>query len=327
MLEVVDAGLLTTVQDAGRRGHARLGVPVSGACDLLSLRIANVLAGNDPDEAALELTVVGGTYRALETVTLGLAGADLGAIEVASGRPIDPGTSLRLAPGDAISLPGRRPGRAYLALAGGIDVPAVLGSRSTCLVAGFGGFAGRPLAPGDRVPARARAGGSIESDAVRTWPGAHAPPVDRAIRVLPGPHLDVLPPNALAALADGEWSVGAASDRIGLRLDGPRIGGGPGELRSHGLTAGAIQLTPSGRPLALLADHQVTGGYPIVAVVATADLPILGQAVPGTRLTFRVATQAEAIGALREAHERFREAASSLRDDERWMELWRTAGS
>jgi antagonist of KipI len=325
VLEVLEPGLLTTVQDGGRPGLGHLGVPFSGACDRTSLAIANLLIGNQPDDAALELTVAGGRYRVLEPVTVGLAGADLGGLERASGRRLEPGASHVLAAGETIEFTGAEAGRAYLAVPGGVDVPKVLGSRSTCLPGAFGGLQGRALRAGDVI--RPAVGHSIPgpADGAR-WPGSPAPPPSGPIRVLAGPHLHRLGSGALGRLVGTTWIVTAASNRMGLRLTGATIEGAGGELVSHGVPTGAIQVTASGLPIALLADHQVTGGYPIVAVVATVDLPHLGQLVPGGTVRFTEVPLAEARAAQGAVREAFEQAAAALRDADRWDDLWQSSG-
>lgn len=325
MLEVVDPGLLTTVQDEGRPHLGHLGVPASGACDRTSLAVANLLVGNRPDEACLELTVVGGRYRVAEDCLIGLAGADLGGHERRTGRPLDPGASHVLRAGETIEFPGREAGRAYLALRGGVDVPLVLGSRSTCLPGGFGGLEGRALRAGDLIrPAVAQGEPPFASE--QRWPRSRPSDASEPIRVLAGPHVDRLPRTALATLTEASWTVAPESDRMGVRLAGDGIDGAGGELLSHGVPTGAIQVTPSGAPIALLVDHQVTGGYPTLAVVASVDLPRLGQLAPGSTVRFTEVSLEEARVAERMARSAFDRAAHAMREGDRWDELWRSSG-
>ena len=296
MLEVLEPGLLTTVQDAGRPDWTHLGVPVGGACDRWSLAVANLVIGNDGAAAALEMTLVGPRLEIVADVIIGLAGADLGGVAEGTGRHLTPGRAHRLVAGDVITFPGgsdRRDPlsggcRAYLALPGGVDVPAVLGSRSTAIAAGFGGFEGRPVRTGDALRGAAAAAPAQAPVGETAWPelaAAPGPPGLGPIRVLPGPA------PGLEALVGARWAVGPNSDRVGLRLDGPsiepRLGG---ELLSHGVVQGAIQAPPSGGPIILLADGQPTGGYPVIAVVITADHPRLGQFRSGDRVSFAVTT-------------------------------------
>lgn len=321
VLEVVATGLIASVQDGGRPALAAEGVTRGGAADTWSLAVANLLLGNPPDAAAIELTLPGAAVRALQPVTVALAGTIAARVDGA-GRAVEPGTAIELATGAVLAIDGALAGaRSYLAVPGGIDVPDVLGSRSTALRAGFGGFEGRALRVGDRL--RAAAADPVRAGA--RWPGPPAPP-DRPIRFLPGPHAGVLGEAAVEALLSTRWTVAPASDRIGLRLDGdPLPGDSTGELATLGVVAGAIQVPPDRRPIVLLADHQPTGGYPVVAVAITADLPRLGQLAPGAVLRFEGTTAAAARDALLARHEDLRAAAAALGDATRWDDLWRWA--
>jgi antagonist of KipI len=233
-LEVVEPGFLTTVQDAGRTEWTHVGVPIGGACDRSSLVVANLLAANPPGAAALEMTLVGGAYRATTSLRIGLAGADLGGHVRETGRPLLPGRSHLVTAGSTIAFPGVAEAdagsRAYLALPGGIDVREVLGSRSTALAAGFGGFEGRALRSGDVIVAAGDAGRrSGPDDATQSPRGGQPPPdsiwpaddagrdPDAAIRIIRGPW------TGIDDLAERSWRVAAGSDRIGLRLEGPPI--------------------------------------------------------------------------------------------------------
>jgi biotin-dependent carboxylase-like uncharacterized protein len=325
MLEVLEAGVLTSIQDTGRPDWTYLGVPVGGACDPLSLAVANFLAGNDAGAAALEMTVVGATLAVREPMTVGLAGADLGGIVRESGRRLLPGRSYRLEAGTTIAFPGdagaRSGTRAYLALPGGIDVALVLGSASTTLMAGFGGLDGRPLRRGDVLRAAEE---RDEPGVEAVWPGLADDPLAAGhtpIRLLAGPA------PGLEAIVAADWKVGSASDRVGLRLEGPSLDApASGELLSHGVVTGTIQLPPDGVPIVLLADHQTTGGYPIAAVVITADHPRLGQLRPGASVRFAAATIDEARLALSRQREALARGAASLRTGTAWDELWQSAG-
>jgi len=335
-LEVVEPGLLTTVQDAGRSGWTHLGVPVGGACDPWSYAVANLLAGADAGAAALEMTIVGPTLEVRAATVVGLAGTDLGGVVRETGRRLPPGRSYAIAAGSTIAFPGGDPGagaRAYLALPGGIDVPAVLGSRATLLSAGFGGIHGRPIRAGDLLASAAAVDPALPP-AERAWPWLDGDPFaspGEPLRVVAGPGPDV------EEIASRVWRVGPDSDRIGLRLEaagdaatvtatGPGAAAGSGELLSHGVVHGAIQLTPGGRPLVLLADHQTTGGYPVAAVVARADHPRLGQLRPGEVVRFVAVGSDDARGAYAEQTRALAREAAAMRGDDAWDELWRSAG-
>ena len=302
VLEVVAPGLLDTIQDGGRFGHRHEGVPVVGACDPVGLSIANAVIGNAPTAAAVECTVLGPELLALTDVVIGLAGADLGARIGPDGRPAAPGGAHRLSRGERLTFAGSladRGCRAYLAMPGGIDVPVVLGSRSTSLVGAFGGHHGRPMRGGDRLAAAAAWPSSRN---LRRWPDPVMPAaLEAPIRVLPGPAIgrrEMATIPELAALLAGEWRVAAASDRRGLRLDGPPIASGViAASPSHGVLPGTIQLTPSGQPLVLLNDGGTTGGYPVIGVVIEADRWRLGQARPGAPIRFMATDPAAALAA------------------------------
>lgn len=323
MIEVLEPGLLTTVQDLGRPGWGHLGVPTAGAADPWSMAVANALLANAPGVAALEVTLTGPRLRAHRALDVAIAGADLRA--TAGGHPISPGRAVRLEPGEELTVPGppvRGGARAYVAVAGGIDVPAVLGSRSTCLGASFGGIEGRSLRAGDRLTATAGGGRTIDA-----WPGEPIAPriMDRdgtvVVRVLPRP-------STAPEVTSTTWIVSAASDRMGLRLDGDgrQQTGADGELPSHGVVRGTIQVPPDGRPIILHADHQPTGGYPVAGVVITADLPSLGQLAPGDRLRFERVDLTAAQAALVEQRAAWAAAVAVLRADAGWDDLWRSAG-
>ena len=323
-LEILDPGLLLSVQDTGRPGFARLGVTRGGAADWWSLAIANLLVGNQPAAAALEATILGPGVRALRTITLGLAGTMPARVRGMS-RPVEPGATITLAVGDVLELGPATGARGYLAVPGGIDVPLVLGSRSTALGAGFGGLEGRALRAGDRLVA-ADPGRALSPVG---WPGAPAPePVDAAhpLRVVLGPDARDLGA-ALEALTSSSWTVSPTSDRVGLRLEGPPVQRGRAlELATHGVVEGAVQVPPDGRPIVLGVDHQPTGGYPVAAVVITADLPRLGQLAPGAEVRFELTDTATARSALAAANDVFEQARSDLREAARWDDLWRDVG-
>jgi KipI family sensor histidine kinase inhibitor len=280
VVEVVDGGLLTTVQDLGRFGHRRQGVAWAGAMDAPALRAANRLVGNAPGAAALECVVAGPELRFLAPVRLAVTGADLGAVlhrDDMGPWPVPRGSVVLARPGNRLSFIGRRSGcRAYVALAGGIDVPVVLGSRSTDLGAGFGGLAGRALRAGDRLSVSPRRGEPSEA----------AEPTPRAgpatLRVTRGPQEEHLSAASVARFLAAEYAVTAASDRIGYRLQGPGLEHARGgEIVSDGMVPGSVQVPPDGQPIVAMADGPTTGGYPKVATVLGVDLPLLAQLVPG----------------------------------------------
>lgn len=317
MLEVIEAGLLSTLQDRPRDA-AKLGVSPGGACDPTALRALERLVNG---RGVVEMTLVGATFAVRRTCVVGLTGADFGGQIVEEGRRLQPGTTALLHRGTTLRFDAAIDGaRAYLALAGGIDVASVLGSRSTCLAGGFGGVEGRPLRTGDIL--RPIDQGQLDL-ADRRWPGAVSGELPEVgvtpIRVVLGPHVALVGSRALDGLLGTDWSVDPRSDRMGLRLEGvpslhvvPGAGGQSGELLSLPMVQGAVQLPPGGAPIVLLADHQTVGGYPVPLVVAAVDLPRLAQLRPGDQLRFEGITLDEAfrlstaeLRAVRDADEAF----------------------
>ncbi|MCL6509681.1 MAG: biotin-dependent carboxyltransferase family protein [Anaerolineae bacterium] len=296
MLRVVAPGVLCTVQDLGRSGYQRFGVPVGGAMDRVACAIANRLVGNLPTAACVEITGGGAVFEVVEPCVVAVTGADLGA--TLNGQPLPMWLSVYLTAGRRVAFEGRRSGaRAYLALAGGVDAPLVLGSRSTYLPGGFGGLGGRGLQMDDVLrPVPGQAPRDLIRLAGCAWPVA----VDYALLIRILPFHD---PSDLrsADLTAHPWRVGASSNRIGLRLEGPPIQTSQSrEVISFGVFPGVIQLPPDGQPILLMADAQPTGGYPVVAVVIQADLHRAAQALPGDELRFAWTTIAEATQAWRE---------------------------
>ena len=282
-LRVVRAGMYTTVQDAGRAGHRALGVPLSGAADSMARRVVNALVGNPDDAAVLEFTLVGPELQFDRDAVIALGGAEFG--DVPRWRPMEIRAGTRLRLGAA-----RAGCRGYLAIAGGIEVPAVLGSRSTYERGGLGGVAGRALRDGDTLPVpvvQRRIHGRWRIDE-RILPDYSASPVVRVMAGLHGGEVD-------AGWLTRSYRVSAHSDRMGVRLQGEalvrRTGG---ELASLAVAPGTIQVPPDGQPIVLLADAQTIGGYPHLAHVATVDLPLLAQLRPGDTVRFQLIDLAEA---------------------------------
>jgi biotin-dependent carboxylase-like uncharacterized protein len=281
VIEVVRAGSLTTVQDLGRPGLAHLGVGRSGAADRGSLRLANRLVGNHESAACLEITFGGFAARFAGACIVALAGAPC-PVRV-SGRAGFMHGPIHVADGDELRVGVPSQGvRTYLAVRGGFDVPPVLGSRSTDVLAGLGP---KPVWPGMRLPVGDAA---AELPCVDVAPVA-AIPEEPLLRVLPGPRDDWFTPAALTALASHAYEVTAESNRVGIRLSGvPLQRSVTRELPSEGMVCGAVQVPPSGQPVLFLADHPVTGGYPVIAVVWEPDICLAAQARPGQRIRFRL---------------------------------------
>ncbi|MFE5029067.1 biotin-dependent carboxyltransferase family protein [Streptomyces sp. NPDC056656] len=281
-MSVVRAGALTTVQDEGRPGHAHLGVPHSGALDLPAARLANRLVGNPRGAAVLETTLDGCAVRPRCDVTVAVVGAPC-AVTV-DGRPVAWGAPVQVPAGALLDLgPARSGVRSYAAFAGGVAVEPVLGSRSADLLSGLGPA---PLADGRVLPL-----GTVPSTHARVdvapQPG---PPRELVLRISLGPRADWFTAASLRTLTTRAYRVSSASNRIGLRTEGPPLlRASEGELPSEGMVMGAVQVPPDGRPVVFLADHPTTGGYPVVAVVRQADLPAAAQATPGTPVRFVLA--------------------------------------
>ncbi|WP_042269095.1 5-oxoprolinase subunit C family protein [Paraburkholderia heleia] len=342
MIEVLRAGLLTTVQDLGRPGYRHLGVATGGALDTLALEVGNRLVGNRPDAAGLEITFGPVALRFARATRIAITGTDFGA--TLGGRPVWSWWSLPVAAGEELVLNGAKRGmRAYVCAAGGIDVLPMLGSRSTDLAAGFGGLAGRALKDGDRLatgasfaPGRERAaldpGAPAFGVKAPVWcnfaladephqrRSRHPDGMARAVpvRVLRGPEYDSFTPEAQRALWSDEWQITPNSNRMGFRLTGTPLARASGaDLLSHAVLPGTIQVPPSGQPIVLMADAQTTGGYPKIGSVIRADWWKLAQVRLTAGVRFVEATPAAARAALQEerAYLRQIDAAIAMHDE------------
>jgi antagonist of KipI len=291
VIEVTSGGRWTTIQDRGRPGLERFGIPAGGAADWFAARVANELVGNQPDAALLECTATGATVRfdneGIVAVTGGQAAsvAEWQAVQVARGSSLAVGA---IAPGL----------RTYVAVRGGVDVPLVLGSRSFCQRGAFGGGFGRPLANGDRLSI----GQMVAHDPMLApWPPSHRLPLRGPweVRVIAGSHTDAFAGDALDRLSATACRVTPEIDRMGLRLETPGLRLLSEEILTIPMTMGAVQVTPSGGLIVLHVDHQTTGGYPVIATVISADLPLLAQARPGDTVRLRPVDTAEAARAWR----------------------------
>lgn len=310
MLEIVATGALNSIQDRGRERLRRYGVGVAGAMDCLALEVGNAMLGNRLDAAGIEINLPPFHVRFHAAARFAVTGADTNAR--LDGDPLPPYWAAHARAGSELSLGAPISGaRAYLLVEGGVDVPRVLGSRSTDLKAGFGGFHGRSLRRGDLVPID----GADRHDRGHEWPsdfGIEPPAIalrldtldsaggdSAAVRVLPARDIDLLTPSATCAFWRKPWVVTPQSDRAGLRLAGTALETHRhSEILSHGIVPGVIQLPPSGLPIIQASDANTTGGYPILGVVIEADLWRLGQVPLGGRLRLVQTTHADAIRAL-----------------------------
>jgi len=280
------AGLLTTVQDRGRYGYQRYGMPVSGAMDVFSLDLANLLVGNDPGDACLEATISGPELEFTSATWIAITGADMDPHLNGQGIPMN--TAVDVRPGDRLGFKGLRSGcRAYIAFAGGIAVPPVMGSRSTYLRAGIGGFQGRALMIGDELHLGAPKGKlrlkRISEGLIPEY--KH----EQTIRVISGPEAHYFELAGLRSFLSTEHTVTARSDRMGYRLSGEPIKHKEGmtNIISAGISLGTVQVPGDGHPIILMADRQTSGGYARIANVITADLTLLAQMRPGDKLRFK----------------------------------------
>ncbi|MFI0355611.1 biotin-dependent carboxyltransferase family protein [Actinomadura sp. 9N407] len=280
MIEVVRPGPLATVQDLGRPGHAHLGVPRSGAADGRSLRLGNRLVGNTEDAAAIEFTLGGGALRFHDAAWIAVTGAPV-PLRI-GGRPYGMNAPCHVPPGATVELGLPSQGlRSYLAVRGGLAVAPTLGSRSTDLLSGLGPA---PLASGDRLPVGPSAGlADIEVD-VAPCPSLPEVPV---LHIRPGPRDDWFAPDAISTLVSHPYEATSESNRVGVRLNGPALTRArEGELSSEGVVTGALQVPPNGLPILFLTDHPTTGGYPVVAVLVSADISLAAQLRPGQQIRF-----------------------------------------
>jgi len=311
-LDVLRPGPRTSLQDLGRIGWRAMGIPVAGAMDRIGLCLANALVGNPPGTGCLELTLSGPSLRVeAESVRIALAGPARIGLTQADGtrRILAPDRSWRLERGDLLDI-GPIDGSlvAYLAVEGGFAVAPVLGSLSTHLAAGLGPLGGRALDSGPLPLCRDSAGPGPERRLTRPLPYGDGP-----IRLVPGPQAEAFTPDALATLLSSCYRVGTRSDRMGMRLEGPKlVHRDRADIVSDGIVAGCLQVPGDGSPILLLADHQTTGGYAKIATAISADLPRLGRALPGDRLAFRAVTVAQAEAARRAQERAVRACFDSL---------------
>jgi biotin-dependent carboxylase-like uncharacterized protein len=288
VINIIEAGLRSTVQDRGRFGHHRLGVPPAGAADPFALAAANALVGNGADAAGIEIIGAPFTFSCDDARVVAVAGRD---VAIATRSRLPGWVSVFVRAGQNVTVhAGDNTRFAYLAVSGGIASTPLLGSRSTYLPAGLGA----PLRAGDALPLGETDAGP-EDAARRIDPSGY----DGHVRAIPGPHDDRFDKKTVARFFETPFTVETASDRQGARLAGAQLVPRAGELLSCGIVAGAVQVPRGGAPIVLLADHQTTGGYPVIATVIAADLGKVAQALPGESLRFYRVERAEAVDALR----------------------------
>jgi antagonist of KipI len=296
--------LLTTIQDLGRFGYQRFGISVAGAMDPWALICGNRLVGNSDMAAALEVTVIGPELAFERRAIVAITGGDFPLW--LNDNPVPNWRAVEVPAGGRLHIGERRSGaRGYLAVAGGLDVPLVLGSRATHLRSGLGGLDGAPLRKGDVLH-----GGSLPHDAPArlgtSIPSALRPPYSDhpTLRVVPGPQADAFLSEAFRALTMGRYLISPDADRMGYRLHGPSLPHRGDELLSDATPLGALQVPGSHQPILLMADRQTTGGYPKLAVVISADIPLAAQLVPGDTVGFEMIGPEETRRIAREARDR-----------------------
>lgn len=286
LIEVRAPGLLTTVQDLGREGFGPVGVSPSGAADPIALRLGNRLVGNAPGAAALEMTLLGGTFVFSEAATIALTGADFGA--TLDGVAVPLWTSIEVRSAQALCASATRSGaRCYLCVGGGIDVKPFLGSSSTHLLSGLGGHQGRALRKGDVLRVGAAQASFRQKTIARKDLQSLRP--RKVLRATPGPQSEGFPGRAQKVFYGSAYRIAEESNRLGLRLEGtPLPAGEQAEMTTEGVSLGAVQITPAGLPIILFVEQQTTGGYAKIANVISADLSSLGQLRPRDDIRFEL---------------------------------------
>jgi biotin-dependent carboxylase-like uncharacterized protein len=307
VFEVLEPGILTTVQDFGRYGFSQFGVPPSGALDSFSFRVGNLLVGNREEEACLETAIMGLKLKALREVVIAITGGNL--FPTLNGEPSDMWRTHLLVEGDVIMFKRVQAGcRAYLAICGGFVVPKIMGSRSTYLSGRFGGMDGRPLRRGDilymlDIPI------PLDKLGIR-FPSDGIPPFEKevSLRVIPGPQDHHFTENGFQTFCSTLYQVTPQCDRMGVRLEGPRIerrSDVEESIISEGLISGAIQVPGDGKPIIILTEL-VTGGYTKIATIISTDLPKVAQLKPGDRVRFEPVSIEKAQQLLRKQEERLK---------------------
>ena len=312
-LEVLQPGVLSTIQDLGRYGYQQYGVSVSGAMDKFALRVANLLVGNGEGEAGVEMTALGPRLRALADLTAAFTGGDFSP-EI-NGGTAGMWKSLTLRKGDIVSFSPTAPERgfrAYMAVTGGIDVPLVMGSRSTHLLSKLGGLQ-RPLAKGDIL--QGRKVGKISGRRVLKSDQIPVYSKESIIRVVPGPQDDYFTPAGMRTFFSGEYEITTKADRMGYRLQGPKIEHkGGADILTDATPPGSIQIPGDGMPIILLADGQTSGGYSKIGVVISSDQDRLAQAQPGEKIKFERVDISQAYRILEQTEEKIKKIKKLIAD-------------
>ncbi len=303
-IKIINPGLFTTVQDLGRYGFQQFGMPVTGAMDSYSLKLANLLVGNKPGEACLEATFTGPEIEILKDTIIAVTGAET--CLTINDLQVNINCNYQLKAGDFVKIGSVTKGcRIYIAFAGGIDVPVVMNSKSTYLRAYMGGFIGRALNAGDIL----KTGPSSLKVKIRSIPSELLLNLNdvQNLRVIGGSEVNDFNFEGVKTFLTSTYSISNQSDRMGYRLSGPKIEHKEGaDIISSGICNGAIQVPGDGQPIIMLADRQTVGGYTKIANVITADLPLLGQMKPGDKINFTQFHLEQAHQALKEQEEKLK---------------------
>lgn len=292
-IRILSPGLLTTVQDLGRTGYQRIGISPSGAVDRRALKTANILVGNQPGEGALEMTMAGASMEFTEPDVVAVTG---GNFEPAiNGVPVPMYAAVPVRAGGVLALgPAKSGCRAYIAFAGGLDVPVVMGSKSTNLRCGIGGFKGRKLRSGDELPLSAPSAALDKMELRRADP-PDLPGPEASVRAVFGPQDDYFTQAGIRTFLSEAWTVTNRCDRMGCALDGAPVEyRSKADIISDGIPFGAVQIPSDGKPIVMLSDRQTTGGYAKIAAVISSDLPVFAQRRPGDRIRFQKISMREA---------------------------------
>lgn len=304
-IRILSPGLLTTVQDLGRTGYQRTGISPSGAVDRKALKIANILVGNQPGEGALEMTMAGASMEFTEPDVVAVTGGNFE--PTINGAPVPTYAAVPVRAGDVLALgPAKSGCRAYVAFAGGLNVPVVMGSKSTNLKCGLGGFGGRRLKTGDELPLFAPRA-ALDKMELRRAEVPEPPGAEAAVRVILGPQDDSFTQAGIRTFLSEAWTVTNRCDRMGCALDGAPVEyRSKADIISDGIPFGAVQIPSDGKPIVMLSDRQTTGGYAKIAAVISSDLPVFAQRRPGGRIRFQKISMREAQRVSRVEEEKLR---------------------
>ncbi|OFI06958.1 KipI antagonist [Clostridium acetireducens DSM 10703] len=312
-LKIINAGLFTTIQDKGRIGYQQFGMSTAGAMDEFSLKVGNILLGNDEYEGALEITMVGPQIEFNTSTVIVITGANIS--PKLNNNSIPMWHSIKVKKGDVLSFGGAKSGcRSYICFAGGIDVPKVLGSKSTYVKAAIGGFKGRALKSGDEINL-VKINKSLDHIANRTIPENFIPKYfkNHEIRLILGPQHESFSKEEIEKFLNSEYEISNQADRMGYRLSGPEIKHIKGaDIISDGIALGSVQIPGHGMPIIMMADRQTTGGYTKIATIISTDIPVLGQAKPGDKIKFKNITIEEAHEVLRNYNNLFKNIKKSI---------------